>query len=149
LGLLKKNILQVILFIILSVGIISLNWDFFKPVHAGPLTDEQKFTGEAWRLQSQAGILDYLPIDAKDDPEKAPDGLANIITGKGTISNGTKGTNRANFDADLSADSVVRINLFQYPIWNITIDGNPVKVMCLRQKFTEECTLAFRLESQD
>jgi hypothetical protein len=127
LGFLRKNISQAVVFLLLSVAVISLNWNFFKPVHGGPLTDEQKFSGEAWRLQSQAGILDYLPADAKDDPEKAADGVANIITGKGEISGDSKGTNWVNFDANLFTDSEIRINLFRYPVWNITIDGTPVK----------------------
>ncbi len=124
----KKQVWPSIIFVICIVAVVVFNWDFFKPVHSGPLTDEQKFSGEAWRLQSQAGILDYLPIDAKDDPEKARGNLADIINGKGMVSDQNLGTNWANFTVNVNSDSVVRINLFQYPVWNATIDGKPTKI---------------------
>ncbi len=127
LNLLKKNVWQVLVLSAFSFAVIISNWNFFKPVHSGPLTDEQKFSGEAWRIQTQAGILDYLPAGAKDDPEKPRNGLAEIMSGSGTVSKAEWGTNWANFNTNLVSDSVVRVNLFQFPFWEITIDGSRVE----------------------
>ena len=35
----------------------------------GNLTDQEKFSGEAWQLQLTAGIYDYLPQTAKMAPK--------------------------------------------------------------------------------
>lgn len=120
----KKNV-QAVIFLAAAGAVVFLNWNFFTPVHGGPLTDEQKFSGEAWRLQTQAGIRDYLPVSAKDDPFKSRDFVAEVTTGKGEITDISSGTNWIRFNANLKGENnVVRINVFNYPNWTVFIDGN-------------------------
>lgn len=129
LKLFKKENWQIILFLTLSAFVIVFNWNFFKPVHSGPLTDEMKFTGEAWRIQKQAGIRDYLPIQANIDPNEARKNLAEIITGKGVISDEAWGTNWAKYDISVSSSSSsVRINIFNFPTWVAYIDGKETNI---------------------
>lgn len=106
-----------------SALVIFFNWNYFAPVHAGPLTDDMKFTGEAWRIQMQAGIRDYLPITAKDDPNEARKNLVDVVSGVGEISNENMGTDWASFSINLKKDLVVRINIFEFPGWQATVDG--------------------------
>ena len=128
LGLFKKKAWQIIIFVILSATVIAFNWNFFKPVHSGPLTDDMKFTGESWRIQTQAGILDYLPIQANDDPNVPRQNLADVVGGKGTITNESWGTKWAKFSVNLAKDSVVRVNIFNFPVWKAYIDGKETKI---------------------
>jgi len=122
----KKEKIRIVLLVTLSFMVIAFNWNYFKPVHGGPLTDQQKFSGEAWRLQTQAGIRDYLPIEAKDDPDKASPGLAEVLKGKTTLSDEKMGTNWAQFTVD-GSPSTIRINIFAYPKWNVQMDGNIIE----------------------
>lgn len=110
---------------LLVVLLIALNWNYFLPQggRMGSLTDEQKFTGKAWDLQRTAGIFDYLPETAKENPKDPPAGLAEIFSGSGSIKDASQGTNWAKFTGDLAKDSVVRIDLYQFPNWEVTIDG--------------------------
>jgi hypothetical protein len=112
---------------ILGLLVITLNWNFFKPTFQGPLTDGQKFSGEAWRIQSQAGILDYLPIEAKDDPPKKRETVADVIEGKGKIVKIDKGTNWLRFSTEGEVEKV-RINIFNFPRWRAMVDGEEAKV---------------------
>ena len=114
---------------VLSLALIIFNWNYFKPVRSGPLTDSQKFSGEAWRIQQQAGIRDYLPIGAKKDPASARTVLVETVKGQGYISNQKSGTNWAKFSATFTTkDNTVRINIFDFPIWKAFVDGNESKI---------------------
>lgn len=114
---------------LLVIGLVALNWNYFLPLGGkmGALTDEQKFSGAAWDLQRTAGIFDYLPETAKQNPKDPPATLAEVITGKGQITNPLEGTNWAKFDVSLTSDSVIRINLFQFPVWKIKVDSGPAE----------------------
>ncbi len=110
---------------IIAILLIGLNWNYFIPLggHMGPLTDEEKFSGAAWDLQRTAGIFDYLPETAKFNPKDPPSTLAEVVKGKGAVTDMSAGTNWAIFNVDSTGDSTVRINLFQFPIWDMKVDG--------------------------
>lgn len=115
--------------IILVLALIIFNWNYFLPEHGhlGPLTDSQKFSGAAWGLQQNAGILDYLPVAAEDAPKMAQKYLAEISRGKAEITNSYQGTNWGKFDINVSSDvAEVRIGIFQFPDWRIFVDGKEV-----------------------
>lgn len=120
--------IAVLMGILLSALVVILNWNYFEPLngHMGPLTDTQKFTGLAWQLQKTAGIYDYLPLTAKENPKAGPNGLAEVVTGKGNVESATQGTNWVKFNTDLTSDSEIRINIFDFPTWKITEDGKEI-----------------------
>ena len=111
------------------IAVVVWNWEFFAPVREGPVTDTEKFAGEAWRIQQAAGIYDYLPNTAKIAPDSKRTVLAEIIEGKGIIyfENHPERTNWLTFDADIKeGGAVVRINVLAFPDWKVLIDGNQV-----------------------
>ena len=123
---LKRNLV-----ILLSLGLIVWNWNYFLPEHGklGPLTDEEKFSGAAWDLQQTAGIYDYLPITAKTAPKEPQKSLA---TAEGNsqvkISNESQGTNWATFDINVASEKAdIRIEIFDFPGWKTFIDGKEVE----------------------
>jgi hypothetical protein len=113
----------------LTVIVLALNWNYFLPLGGkmGPLTDEQKFAGAAWDLQRTAGIFDYLPKTAKFNPKDPPGALAEVISGKGKVTEAKQGTDWVSFTAETETDSVVRINIFEFPNWEIKVNGSTVK----------------------
>jgi fluoride ion exporter CrcB/FEX len=119
----KKQEIGIVLGFIATLTVIVLNWNYFIPVHSGKITDEMKFSGEAWRIQQQAGIRDYLPKTAKDDPTEARKQLAEIVKGSGMVGGESYGTNWAKFEVTANEDSTIRINIFNYPIWKVYVNG--------------------------
>lgn len=115
--------------LIAIIFVVIFNWEYFKVEGGklGSLTDEQKFSGAAWDLQRTAGIYDYLPKTAKENPKDGQNGLAEVILGKATISNQLQKTNRASFTVKASGDSEIRINIYQFPNWKTFIDGKEVE----------------------
>lgn len=114
--------------VLLSAIVLALNWNYFKPVRSGPLTDQEKFSGEAWRLQQQAGIRDYLPITAKDDPNVQQKSVADVVWGEAEISNAMEGTNWAKLNIDVKTDATVRVNIYDFPTWLAKIDGQSAPI---------------------
>jgi hypothetical protein len=112
---------------LLVIGLLIFNWNYFLPLGGkmGKLTDAQKFTGAAWDLQRTAGIFDYLPETAEQNPKEPSVVLAEVMTGRGKIIDPLSGTNWAKFSVDLAEDSTIRIDLFQFPVWKIEVDGKP------------------------
>ncbi len=118
-----QKFLAAALIVILAV----FNWNYFKPEKMGPLTDEEKFTGAAWELQQTAGIFDYLPKSAMENPREAPKALAEIVKGKGEIKNPRTGTNWAYFETEIASDKAeIRIGIFYFPNWKIFMDGEEI-----------------------
>lgn len=127
LNLVKSKFTKKLVFGLLLLVVVVFNWNFFSPIHSGLLTDDQKFSGEAWRIQKQAGILDYLPIKAKDDPTSAQEMLAEPIEGNLQISNIRVGTNWARFTTQ-GEDSLVRVNIFDFPSWKAFVDNKETEI---------------------
>ena len=125
----KKEKMKVFFVIPFLLAVILVNWNYFKPVRNGEMTDEEKFSGEAWRIQQQAGIRDYLPINADKDPDMQRKNLSEITNGKGIIKDEKWGTNWASFDVDLESDeNTIRVNIFDYPDWKVFVDGQEVSL---------------------
>lgn len=133
-GLLTKLVVtppQFVVSLMLILGLILLNWNYFRPKGGamGPLTDEEKFSGEAWRLQKKAGIMDYLPLTVKQEPNSPQSELAEVIEGEAEIIKPEQGTYWALFDIDVESESAeVRINIFDFPNWRVFVENNEVEV---------------------
>ncbi|MEK7504071.1 MAG: hypothetical protein AAB550_01015 [Patescibacteria group bacterium] len=68
--LISKKFIPIILMLLLL-----LNANYFRPRDWWPqANDQDRFSGENWRLQLTSGIFDYLPIWGKLPPAGAPNG---------------------------------------------------------------------------
>lgn len=109
---------------VVSVFLIIINFDYFKPEWMGPVTDQEKFSGVAWDLQQTAGIYDYLPIGASTAPKSPQKGIAVITEGVGSITNTIQKTNFAQFTANIKSDiAITEIGIFQFPGWTAYVNG--------------------------
>lgn len=126
---LRKFKYKIFIISALLIALVFINWNYFSPQNGkmGPLTDREKFSGAAWDLQRTAGIFDYLPNTAKENPKDPPMGVAEIIKGEGSIPGASQGTNWAKIETDLVTDSILRINIFEFPKWRARIDNAPAE----------------------
>lgn len=120
------RVLLAVIFIFLSV---SYSWNYFVPESGQlrPLTDEEKFQGIPWDRQQTAGIYDYLPVQADTAPTQARTNLVDYIDGSGSVMDVQEGTDWAKFVLQADEDSLVRINLYDYPEWEVLVNGNEVE----------------------
>ncbi len=126
----SKNIIFYIGIFLIAVSMIFY-FPYFEPETGkmGPITDSEKLSGVAWEMQKTAGILDYLPKTAKENPRDGKKQLAEKVSGNVEINNQIEGTNWAKFDVNvIKENSEIRINIFQFPNWKVFVDGVEVQV---------------------
>jgi len=114
----------------LIFAVIILNYKYFRWRDLWPWVDDShKFSGELWRLQTTAGIFDYLPKWAPLPPAGAPNGDGEIISGNGTTQAITKKSNYQNHSIEVYSDQAKwRLNTFYFPGWKYVLDGKTVSV---------------------
>lgn len=113
----------------LILAVIVYSFNYFVPEHGklGPITDSEKLSGVAWDMQQTAGIYDYLPNTAKTAPKAPQEHVAEVVRGEGEVVSASQGTDWARFIVNIDSDqSVVRINILQFPDWRVFIDGSEV-----------------------
>lgn len=105
-----------IFFILLSIGVIVWNMQFFHIERPTRVTLGEKMAGRQWVLQVTGGIFDYLPRSASRPPGDPSFTLPIYYEGQGGIQYFTSGTNWMNFTAVVSSPTAkVMLPLFSFP----------------------------------
>ncbi len=117
----KPNLQKYLSVVIILLAVV-LNFNYFKPDKFYGLTDSQKLSGELWDEQRKAAVSDYLPIGAYTPKEPAPL-LPLIVSGKADVKNFTIKSNSFKFEADVKDSSQIQVPIFDFPNWQIYVDG--------------------------
>ena len=124
-GAVKSKLISLLLVAVL----ILVNVSHYTPLHYGPITDEQKFSGKAWVNQVTSGIYDYLPktarIAAQGPAKDFVDEISPTST-LNTVSNGQKGSDWSLFDLNLTQPSTVTLAQLAFPDFTVTDNGQKV-----------------------
>lgn len=108
---------------------LTLYKDYFQWKSYWPwVTDEHKMTGELWKLQTTAGIFDYLPIWAPLPPANPPNGDAEIVKGQGMVKTVFKNSTKQEYDVKVLSDATFQINTYYFPGWKYFVNGKVVSV---------------------
>lgn len=92
------------------------------------VSDPYKMSGELWRLQTTAGIFDYLPKWAPLPPPDPPNGDAEIIEGEGEIKLIKKNSVKQEYQVNVKKDSTFQINTFYFPGFRYFVNDKEVAV---------------------
>lgn len=119
---------QKILVAMLCVAIVIFYLPYFHPIQSGPLTDQQKFSGIAWRNQVTSGIYDYLPKTASTAAKQAAAPIIDQYTSKEepVVTGLKKGTDWSFFNLYLSSPSEITLAVLGFPKYSITDFGKPI-----------------------
>ncbi|HEX8923459.1 MAG TPA: hypothetical protein VF828_01855 [Patescibacteria group bacterium] len=114
---LSKPVNSTIAVIVVAIAVIVLNVNYFHPVHSGPLTDQQKFSGKAWNNLVTSGIYDYLPKTAKIAPQTAAKPFIDDVTPLQDyqITGQKQGTDWMFFNVKLSKNAKLTISSLVFP----------------------------------
>ncbi len=115
-----------VFFILTSV--ILVNYYYASPLRWGPLTDEQKFSGQSWTNQITSGIYDYLPKTARIAAQKPSGGGIDQTIPPETLKNFThrQGTDWDLINLNLSSASTVYLSRLDFPTTNVYDNGKPI-----------------------
>lgn len=116
----RRIFLPVLLFLVLA-----LNVSYFHPRQWYPdLTDAQKFSGQSWRILTNAGVFDYLPIWAPQPPADPAGDDVNIKYGTGIFSILQKTSQTQKYQVRIfSPSAVVELQTYYFPGWRVWVDG--------------------------
>lgn len=115
------------IFLILLVILIS--YKHFYPIHSGPITDQQKFSGESWRLLTSGSIYDYLPKTSPTAPKQPAKPYIDAIVPESTkyqLSGQKKGTDWMFFNINLSQPASLYLSNLAFPNFKVTDNGTPI-----------------------
>lgn len=119
---------QSLIWAILVILVVSLNFSFFKPARFIYVTDQELMTGDNWDKQIKRSIFDFLPIYAKEPPAELAPARYQILTGNVKISDFQEGTNWISFNADTKDHTIIRLSQYYFPNWKIWVDGKEIPV---------------------
>jgi hypothetical protein len=122
----KIKIIPIILILII---LFITNITHFYPVHSGPITDTEKFSGQSWILQITASIYDYLPKTAGTAAKSEATPYIDNIEPKEAlinISGQKKGTDWLYFNLFLNKDAKITISQLAFPNFEITDKGQKI-----------------------
>ncbi len=121
----KRGLVVIVVFLLVLV----MNGSYFKPREVLNITDEDKFSGEAWQTQLTISIFDYLPIDAEHPPTTEAPEEALFVNGSGEIINYEKGTDWQNWEIKADSDEAeVMFPLYYFPNWTAVVNGEVVDI---------------------
>lgn len=121
--------IQIIICSIIAISVFSINIYQFTPIHSGPITDTQKFSGLAWTNEVTSGIYDYLPKTARIAAQSPAKDFIDEVSPSNTtfsVSNSQKGSDWMLFDLNLSQNAKVTIAQLYFPNFEVTDHGQPV-----------------------
>jgi hypothetical protein len=117
-----------IIYLSISVLVVLLNYQKFYPITFGPITDQQKFSGESWRLLTTASIYDYLPKTASTAAKYPAQNYLDAVNPnvKYTLNNAKKGTDWLFLNLNLSSDATVTLPVLAFPGFKLSDFGKPI-----------------------
>lgn len=120
--------ISIIITTLISIILIVLNFRYFIPLQSGPLTDDQKFSGKAWTIQTVSSY-DYLPKTATSAAKSAAKPYIDKIKPEKSlinISGEKKGTDWLFFNLFLNKDAEVTLSQLAFPVFEITNKGQKI-----------------------
>ncbi|EKD62409.1 MAG: hypothetical protein ACD_52C00179G0001, partial [uncultured bacterium] len=123
--------------VLLIIMVLFFYAPFFAPRDWYTITDNDKFSGDAWVKQLTISIFDYLPISASMPPDRQAPDLPEILEGQAVFSAYKRGSNFQEGVIDSATESLVRVPFFDFPGVTAYIDGEITKYVsddCRGQK---------------
>jgi hypothetical protein len=115
--------------LVLAFILVALNISHYTPIHHGPLTDAEKFSGKAWINQVTSGIYDYLPKTARiaaQGPAKDFVDEVNPSETSYTVTNTQKGSDWSLFTLNLNQSAKVTLAQLAFPDFSVTDNGQKI-----------------------
>lgn len=120
-----KGKAKILLAILLILAVVTLNIGYFRPERFYPKkTDEKILSGESWKEQSMAALLDYLPKNVKKLPKDLAPSSPWVTDGSARVTEFAKRSDFWRFTIDVSGNrpAKVAVPIFDFPRWEILID---------------------------
>jgi hypothetical protein len=106
------------------VAIMNVGW--FRPERFLDVTQADLLSGSGWDNLRMYAIWDFLPKSAARPPTEPASGAFVPLAGQVDVSRVESGSNWLRFNASSTAGATVEIERYDFPTWQVSIDGQPV-----------------------
>jgi hypothetical protein len=115
--------------VVAIVGVILLNYAFYRPDIWRPISDMEQFSGKLWDEQRSSALQDYWPKSAPVLPDSFAGTEVIFTSGEGTHISAQKMSHSAKFVLDvLSPSASLSLPIVYFPGWVGKLDSKPVLV---------------------
>ncbi|MBM3208967.1 YfhO family protein [Candidatus Shapirobacteria bacterium] len=124
---LEKKLLWPVSALLIAL-VVMLNLGYFRPEkHFYDASDQKILSGESWKTQSMATLLDYIPSQVKEYPIDLAPANPWSTSGEARITEFRRRSDFWRFTIVASSDqAVVTVPVFDFPKWQVLIDQNSV-----------------------
>ncbi len=117
---------RVILWSALVGLVVALNVGYFRPDRFLNVNQADLLSDGGWDNLRMYAIGDFLPKAVQDAPRQPSIALYQVLSGQSDVTNAQSGSDWVRFDVSSPSEAVVQINKFDFPTWQVTVDGQPI-----------------------
>jgi hypothetical protein len=117
---------KLILWSVLVGLVVVLNVGYFRPERFLNVSQTDLLADGGWDNLRMYAIGDFLPKAVQDPPRQPTTSAYTQVSGQSTISNVRAGSDWVAFDASSPAEAVVQIDKFDFPTWEVAVDGQDI-----------------------
>ena len=117
---------RVILWSVLVGLVVALNVGYFRPDRFLNVSQADLLSDGGWDNLRMYAIGDFLPKAVQDAPRQPSIALYQVLSGQSDVTNAQSGSDWVRFDVSSPSEAVVQINKFDFPTWQVTVDGQPI-----------------------
>lgn len=124
----KKRYYFISLATVMVIGVVALNFNFFRPESFVYKTDAEVLSGKSWENAITRSNFEYLPIFAKAPPPSPAIARYTILSGDAFVRNFKQGSDWMSFDVNAKNLTFLQLSQYYFPNWKITVDNKPVSI---------------------
>jgi hypothetical protein len=117
---------RVILWSVLVALVAVVNVGWFRPERFLDVTQSDLLSGPGWDTLRLYAIWDFLPRSAMVAPQQPSTGAVTQVSGTSDITHVAQGSDWLRFEATSPTPAVVQLNVYDFPTWSVTLDGQPI-----------------------
>jgi hypothetical protein len=117
---------QLILWSVLVGLVVVLNVGYFRPERFLNVSQADLLSDGGWDNLRMYAIGDFLPKAVQNTPRSPTTAPYAQLSGQSVITDVQSGSDWIRFDASSPSEAEVQINKFDFPTWQVSVDGQPV-----------------------
>jgi hypothetical protein len=108
---------------VMVVLVVVMNVGWFRPRAFLYVDQASLLSGLSWDRLKMSAIWDFLPRSAQVAPRHPTSSVVEELSGDSQLTDIRAGSNWVTFKATSGADALIQIDRYEFPRWDITVDG--------------------------
>jgi hypothetical protein len=106
--------------------VVAMNVGWFRPRQFVYVDQPSLLSGLSWDRLKMSAIWDFLPNSAQVAPGHPTSSIIEEVSGNSRLTDIQAGSNWVTFNAASQADATIQIDRYEFPTWEVKVDGQSV-----------------------